>query len=234
MAAYRSKELKHHPGKVSFWWNGVQVGLISEEEERDYDFDKSIARWEKEYGHSFLYRERISLPVPQLAALSLYQPSQANFNPLNFHQPMHHKMKVLVQLPGSTITLCVEVFDDTGSSYLDLFWDDCYGLGMDPLTLLRNYQYDFIDLNAANGLIRRPLIPVTLQFVAADDTLIGQPIHTSACLCLDVHSWERPRCSGSSLRRSLFTATAPGDLGNGTLIVAPPPLPCRRTESRES
>lgn len=109
--------------------------------------------------------------------------------------------------------------DDTGSSYLELFIDDCLSLGLDPSNNIPAY----IDcgrelLTTANGIIQVQKILVEVQYIASDNSTIGSRIMIKAAIIAG-YSGNRSRCSGQSLRRHLFTATAPGAIGTGNLHV---------------
>ncbi|KAK2800493.1 hypothetical protein FQN51_006062 [Onygenales sp. PD_10] len=64
--AYRHGELKFHPNRVTFWWNGTLVEDLSYEEEGNFDYKEAIARWTETYGEGRLWKERISPPRKQL------------------------------------------------------------------------------------------------------------------------------------------------------------------------
>lgn len=124
-----------------------------------------------------------------------------------------------IAVRGSPYVRRIEVLDDTGSSYVELFYDDCVVLGFDSLNPPSSILYGLAMLSTANGNVLRTLIKVMLQFVAPDGTTIGEPVPAIACLVPELQGNARSKCSGSALRRTLFTTTAPGDIGNGTLIV---------------
>lgn len=124
-----------------------------------------------------------------------------------------------VAVRGSPYVQRIEVLDDTGSSYVELFDDDCVVLGFDSFNPPSSITYRSAILSTANGDVVRTLIKVMVQFVAPDGTTNGQPVPAIACLVPELQGNDRPKCFGSALRRTLFPATAPGDIGNGTLIV---------------
>lgn len=124
-----------------------------------------------------------------------------------------------ITLRGSPYVQRIEVLDDTGSSCVELFDDDCVVLGFDSPNPPISIFYEWTMLSTANGDVLRTLIQVMLQSVAPDGTTIGEPVPVIACLVPELQGNTRPKCSGSALPRTLFTATAPGDIGNETLIV---------------
>lgn len=96
--------------------------------------------------------------------------------------------------------------------------DDCLSLGLDPSNIPASLNCGIERLTTANGIIRVRKILVEVQYIASDNSTIGLPIMIKAVI-RDGYSENRPRCSGQSLRRHLFTATAPGAIGAGNLHV---------------
>jgi hypothetical protein len=119
------------------------------------------------------------------------------------------KIRLLVRIPGFEIVQEISVLDDTGSSYLDLFIDDCLRLGLDRFNIPQPLDCGSEWLMTAGGQIEVRKVLVELQIIAADDTVIGEPFLTKAVLPNEFSGY-RSRCSGQGLRRRLFTATAPG------------------------
>ncbi|KAL1964244.1 hypothetical protein VTN77DRAFT_7202 [Rasamsonia byssochlamydoides] len=153
--------------------------------------------------------------------LSIYppEPQRPNFDPSRDEVTAFHKMSVLVRVPGIERVEQFEVLDDSASSYLELFRDDCILLGFDRhfLVIPEHLQCGYERTVTANGIVRMPKILVELQFVAQDGTPIGE-IHPVKAVLPEQYSWERPRCSGQALRMVLFTA--PGHIGHGNLYTS--------------
>ncbi|KAJ9263327.1 hypothetical protein DTO195F2_2983 [Paecilomyces variotii] len=217
--AYRSGSLAPQPGLVTYWYNGIQTENPGPPGSQRTEV---IERWEKEHGKGSLWIETVRSLTdanPQMAALSIYprQP-QNNFNPLTDEIMAHHNIHILVRIVGFQNVQLITVLDDTGSSYLELFMDDCLSLGLDPSNIPASLNCGIERLTTANGIIRVRKILVEVQYIASDNSTIGLPIMIKAVI-RDGYSENRPRCSGQSLRRHLFTATAPGAIGAGNLHV---------------
>lgn len=128
------------------------------------------------------------------------------------------KIEVDVRLPYLPAVRRLTVLDDTGSSHLELFSEDCLALGFHPLHVPPAISNGMVKMMTANGPVQLECIDVEVQFVALDGTAIGDVTHVTAVV-LDVPVGTRARCSGQGLRGTLCTATAPLDRGHGALIV---------------
>ena len=109
---------------------------------------------------------------------------------------------VLIDLP---------FLDDTGSNYGSLFPWDLAMTGVDD-------EYPFlvsnIEVNTANGSIRREVITLDMCWLNGEDKPLHTPFHASFIVDVDSEPTNRIRSSGDTLRiRGAYTATCPNKMG---------------------
>ena len=77
-------------------------------------------------------------------------------------------MRLLIRVPGIDIVHEISVLDDTGSTYLELFQDDCWSMGFQPNRIPRSV-FGYRDaLITVNGMIWVDKVLMQVQFITTD------------------------------------------------------------------
>jgi len=112
------------------------------------------------------------------------------------------------KIGGDPVNL--NILDDTGSSYMELYQiDDLDLLGVDGAY---GYWGAGAQLAAANGVVWRDTLLMEMNIMDNDGVFMTTWRRMWCCVTPGI-SFGNPRCSGMFVRKSLYTGTVPDGLG---------------------